>query len=341
MRDLWASLFRLDPLTVPALPRALRAALALGLPIAIAAMLGVPHLGYSAAVGSFAALYGGALPARERAKAVPFIAAGLAVAAALGVGVGWSRPLTVIALAGVAIVAAALVYGFSVGPPGVMFFVLVYGMFAHIRAISTEIVALQSLGALAIGSVLTYVIAILPVFERRPDAPTRQLREVLPRSGWDDTARLLFERTVIVALVGSAAGLLVDPVRAYWIVAAGVTVVGISAARTAIVGRGIHRMIGTVLGAGLYLLLVLFPWQPLGIAVLLAVLQFGIELVVARNYALALVLITPLVLVLTGAAAGEFGSVAIAGERVVDTIVGSALAVAVSFVPLRAFRRAA
>ena len=48
--------------------------------------------------------------------------------------------------------------------------------------------------------------------------------------------------------------------------------------------------------------------------------KFGIELVVARNYALALVLITPLVLVLTGAAAGEFGSVAIAGERVVDTL---------------------
>ena len=57
--------------------------------------------------------------------------------------------------------------------------------------------------------------------------------------------------------------------------------------------------------------------------------KFGIELVVARNYALALVLITPLVLVLTGAAAGEFGSVAIAGERVVD------------FVPLRAYRRPA
>ena len=77
MRELWSSLFRLDPLTAPAWPRAVRAAIALGLPVAIAALLGVPHLGYTAAVGSFAALYGGTLPARERAKAVPFVAAGL------------------------------------------------------------------------------------------------------------------------------------------------------------------------------------------------------------------------------------------------------------------------
>lgn len=338
MRELWASLFRLDPLTAPAWPRAIRAAVALGLPVAIAALLGVPHLGYTAAVGSFAALYSGTLPARERAKAVPFIAVGLVIAAALGVAVGWSRPLTVLVLALVAIVAAVLVYGFSVGPPGVMFFVLVYGMFAHVRALSSEQAAIQSLLALVLGTLLTYVIAIAPLFEKRPDAPTRPLREILPRSRWDDAARLLLERTIIVALVGSVAGLFIDPVRAYWIVAAGVTVVGISVARTATVGRGVHRMVGTVVGAGVYLVLVLFPWEPLGIAVLLAVLQFGIELVIARNYALALILITPLVLVLTGAAAGQFGSVEIAGERIVDTIVGSVLAVAVTFVPLPALR---
>lgn len=334
MRELWSSLFRLDPLAAPAWPRAVRAAIALGLPIAIAALLGVAHLGYTAAVGSFAALYGGMLPSRERAKVVPFVAAGLVVAAALGVAVGWSHPLTALGLAVVAIVAAIFVYGFSVGPPGVMFFVLVYGMFAHIRAISSEQAALEGLLAMLVGSVLTYVIAIVPLFEKAPDAPTRVLRDILPRSGWDETARLLLARTAIVAVIGSAAGLFVDPVRAYWIVAAGVTVVGISVARTAIVGRGIHRMVGTVLGAGVYLLLVLIPWAPLGIAVLLAALQLGIELVITRNYALALIMITPLVLVLTGSAAGDFGTVAIAGERVVDTIVGSVLAVAVTFVPL-------
>ncbi len=340
MREVWSSLFRLGPAPASVWPRAVRAAIALGLPVAIGAVLGVPHLGYNAAIGSFAALYGGALPARERAKAVPFIAGGLIVAAALGVAVGDSRPLTLIGLAFVAIVAAVLVYGFSVGPPGVMFFVLVYGMFAHVRAVTSQSDALQGLAALVAGTVLTYVIAIVPLFEKRPEDPTRPLRQILPRSAWDDTARLLLERTIIVALLGAAAGVLVDPVRAYWIVAAGVTVVGISVARSATLSRGIHRMIGTVVGAGVYVALVAIPWTPLWIAVLLAALQLGIELVITRNYALALVMITPLVLVLTGAASGEFGSVAIAGERVVDTVVGSLLALAVTAVPLPRISRA-
>lgn len=339
MREVWASLFRLNPVAAPTWPRAARAAIALGLPIAIAALLGVSHLGYNAAVGAFAVLYGGALPARERAKVMPFIASGLLCAAALGVLLGGSRPLTLLGLAAVAIVAAALVYGFSVGPPGVMFFVLVYGMFAHARAATSAADAAQGLLALVVGSLLAYVIAIVPLFEEPSGVKARPLRELLPRSRWDPTATLLLERTIVVSILGAAAGLLVDPVRAYWVVAAAVTVVGVSAASTATFGRGIHRMIGTVVGAGVYVLLVLIPWSPLWIAVLLAALQFLVELVISRNYALALVFITPLVLVLTGAASGDFGSLAIAGERVIDTIVGSVLALAVTVLPLPRLRR--
>lgn len=44
-----------------------------------------------------------------------------------------------------------------------------------------------------------------------------------------------------------------------------------------------------------------------------------------RHYALALVFITPLVLLLTGAATGEIGSMDVAWERIVDTLVGAAL----------------
>lgn len=340
MREVWSSLFRLGPAPASVWPRAVRAAIALGLPVALGAVLGVPHLGYNAAVGSFAALYGGALPARERAKAVPFVAVGLVAAGALGVAVGGSRPLTLIGLAFVAIVTAVLVYGFSVGPPGVMFFVLVYGMFAHVRSVTSEADAVQGLLALLVGTVLTYVIAIVPLFEKRPAVPTRPLRQILPRSQWDDTARVLLARTVIVTLLGAAAGVFVDPVRAYWIVAAGVTVVGISVARSATLSRGIHRMIGTVIGAGVYVALMTISWTPIWIALLLAALQLGIELVITRNYALALVMITPLVLVLTGAASGELGSVAIAGERVVDTIVGSVLALLVTVLPLPGVRTA-
>ena len=87
-------------------------------------------------------------------------------------------------------------------------------------------------------------------------------------------------------------------------------------------------MLGTVVGAGLDALLALLHPSGLWLALLLGALQFTIELVVVRHYALALVFITPLVLLLTGAATGDIGSMDVAGERIVDTIVGAALGAA-------------
>ena len=98
-----------------------------------------------------------------------------------------------------------------------------------------------------------------------------------------------------------------------------------AAARRAAVQRGLHRMLGTVVGAGVYALLALLHPSGLWLALLLGALQFTIELVVVRHYALALVFITPLVLLLTGAATGEIGSMDVAWERIVDTLVGAAL----------------
>lgn len=70
---------------------------------------------------------------------------------------------------------------------------------------------------------------------------------------------------------------------------------------------------------------------------MLGLLQFVIELVVVRHYALALVFITPLALLIIGAATGDAGSMPLAFERVVDTLVGAAVGtVAALTVRLRA-----
>lgn len=87
--------------------------------------------------------------------------------------------------------------------------------------------------------------------------------------------------------------------------------------------RGIHRAVGTVLGAGLYLVLALLPLPVWALGLLQGGLQFVIELVVVRHYALALVFITPLVLLIIGAATGEGATFTRALERVVDTLVGA------------------
>jgi uncharacterized membrane protein YccC len=136
---------------------------------------------------------------------------------------------------------------------------------------------------------------------------------------------MLLIRVAIVAIIGVLLGLVIDPTRTYWIVGSAVAVIGVAATRRAAVQRGLHRMLGTVVGAGVYALLALLHPSGLWLALLLGALQFTIELVVVRHYALALVFITPLVLLLTGAATGEIGSMDVAWERIVDTLVGAAL----------------
>ena len=88
------------------------------------------------------------------------------------------------------------------------------------------------------------------------------------------------------------------------------------------------RTAGTLVGAALYLVLAFLPLPVWALGVVLGLLQFAIELVVVRHYALALVFITPLVLLIIGAATGDAASIPLAFERVVDTLVGAAIGTA-------------
>ncbi|GGV01313.1 hypothetical protein GCM10010182_18500 [Actinomadura cremea] len=91
--------------------------------------------------------------------------------------------------------------------------------------------------------------------------------------------------------------------------------------------RAINRSIGTVAGLGVAALLL--PLHPHGVAVALivGVLQFVVELLVARNYALAVMFITPLTLLLVEAAHPGASPVPFAEARLVNTLLGCAIGV--------------
>ena len=240
----------------------------------------------------------------------------------LGALAGPSPVWTLIGLAIVALAAAVAMFGFTVGPPGPLFVVLVYGLSAHIVASGAD--AATYVAAVACGILFSSAVSLAPlVLASRRRVAARPLREVLPGPAWPPGERMLVIRVALVTVVGIAVGLLVDPDRAYWIVGAAIAVVGVAADRRAAFSRGLHRMIGTILGAAVYLLLAPLPIPALWLALLLGLLQFTIELFVVRNYALALVFITPL-----GAATGAVDTVAVATERVIDTLAGAALGAA-------------
>ncbi|MCP1429004.1 hypothetical protein J3D45_001502 [Microbacterium foliorum] len=322
------SLFALAPTRGPRWHLATQAALGIAVPIAVMTVLGAPSLGYIAASGAFTVLFAGTAPVRDRARILPFVAAGLIVSALLGVLASASPWLVGIGVVVVAIVGAALSFGFRLGPPGPLFFVLVFGLSAHVIA-SSPIPPTGYIAALAAGCAFSYAVAMAPLLLPRARAvPATPLRRLLPGPAFTADTRMLVLRVAIVAVLGVLLGLLIDPTRTYWIVGSAVAVVGVAAARRAALQRGLHRMLGTVVGAGVYALLALLHPSGLWLALLLGALQFTIELVVVRNYALALVFITPLVLLLTGAATGEIGSMQVAGERIIDTLVGAALGAA-------------
>ncbi|WP_345800398.1 FUSC family protein [Microbacterium sp. AZCO] len=322
-----ASLFTLNPAPGPRWPLALQASLAIALPIAILTLAGQPSLGYQAATGAFTALYASHLRVVERVRVLPLVGAALFAAAAVGVLAGPSQVATLIGLVVVTIAGSAAAFGFSLGPPGPLFLVLVYGLSAHVTAAGAD--GGVFVAALAGGIVLAWLLAASPLVLRRVRTmPRRPFRETLPGPAWPLDARLLLLRAVIVAVLGTAVGVVLDPDRAYWIVGAAIAVIGTAPDRRAAFSRGLHRMIGTLAGVALFLLLVPIGITGLWLALVLGILQFVIEIVVVRNYALALTFITPLVLLLTGAATGDAGSMAVATERVVDTLAGAVLGAA-------------
>ena len=317
-----------------------QAALGMTVPIAVMTLLGQPMLGYIAAAGAFTVLFASTAPVVERVRILPFIAGGLILSAALGVAAAASPLLVAVGIVVIAVASAALSFGFRLGAPGPIFFILVFGLSANVVR-AAAIAPLDYVGAIATGCLFSYLLALLPL--ALPAVRTQQSRpigELLPGPTWDAPARTLVLRVALVAVLGVLIGAVLDPTRGYWIVGSAVAVIGVVAAREVAIQRAVHRMLGTIVGAGVYVLLAMLHPTGLWFALLLGALQFAIELVVVRHYALALTLITPLVLLLTGAATGSIGDMSVALERVVDTIAGAMLGALSGLLHPRAHARA-
>lgn len=177
-----------------------------------------------------------------------------------------------------------------------------------------------------------------PVFE--PDFEPEQLRDsslgrpdvgYLVRSGTNGPSEvwLIGARVGLATLLAGVAAMLLGASHPYWAVAFATLVLHQGGTRQAQTVRGLQRLLGTALGLGLFALVLW--WQPAGLwlALLLFVLQFVIELLIVRNYAAAVVFITPLALTVAAAGGGWAGGWSAMAERAVDTVIAVAIALAV------------
>ena len=146
---------------------------------------------------------------------------------------------------------------------------------------------------------------------------------------WRSMSMLVVVRVGIAAVAAGAIGAALDLERAYWAVAAAVLMLHQGREWLGTVQRAIERVAGTWIGLLLAGALLWNHPQGLWLVLLIALVQFTVEMLVLRNYALAVIFITVAALTLAtgGLPVEDLGSYLLA--RGVDTAVGCAVALAV------------
>ncbi len=153
-------------------------------------------------------------------------------------------------------------------------------------------------------------------------------RQLFPDWCFSPETRIIFRRVMVSVTVASAISLPLGIDRIYWVVAvAGVVLQVSQAARVSIV-RAANRVLGTALGFLVFGLILWLQPSAMWLVLVVALLQAAVEVVVARNYALGLIFITPVALTIVSVGR-QVDATLIMRDRFLDTLLGAVIAIAV------------
>ena len=333
-RGLTRSLVSFAP-SAPRWPMGVQAGLAMAIPVIVFTLLGNTGLGLQASMGAFTALYCGSLSRTDRIRVLPLVAAGFVATAALGAALSFSPLALAIGLVVAGLATIVLTQGYRLGPPGPMMFTLVYGAAGLITGPPSfggaGLDRLTLVLLVAGGSVLAYLLVIAPLVlprVRGKHGPATPLRTLFPGMRFDTVTRVVIARMSAALILSVVVGAFFGAHHGYWITVSALAILSVGHSLRAPVIRGVHRVLGSLVGCLAFLLLAW--WSPAGVilGLVLGVLQLAIEIVVTRHYALALVLITPLALTI-GTAAADLDPLDVVGERIAETLLGAAIAAVV------------
>ncbi|WP_232216032.1 FUSC family protein [Promicromonospora sukumoe] len=324
------------------LPVALRAAASVAVPMLVLWATG--HLEWSlyATFGAFTSLFGRTVPIRPRlvsqVQAGGVLVASVLVGTLLAVlgsavpGTGWLVvPVAALWATGVAILSHRLRWH----PPGPLFPVFALGACSSVPARPEQLaVAL----AVAVAAAL-FALVLTACFARfEPGGPGTTAPATVPKAtplpattpapapGPEWTlSHYLVRYAAGVAVAGAIATAIGHP---YWAMVAAVVPMSAPDASGRLL-RAAQRLAGTLVGVLLAWALLAAAPPPLVVIAVAALLQAGAELYVGRNYALAMLFITPLALSMTHLAHPVPVS-GLVSDRALDTVVGVAVAVVIT-----------
>jgi hypothetical protein len=328
-------LARLRSLRALDLEVALRAALAAVVPLVVLVALDRVDLAAYAAFGGMTAIFGRSEPYRTRLRTVT--AAGAVQLGAIGIGILLSiadAPVAVEAAAlAVVITLVILVFNtLGVTPSGPLF--AVFAVLVCAAQPVDDGTGWLRWGVAVVAAAFAWLLAMSGWLLRRVVRTREQeIFKELPRQApvrvrayADPRVWLNAVQNVCAALAAGGVALLLGIGHPYWAVVSAVAV--IPPARAAhTVRRAWHRVIGTAVGVGVTGL-VLWPEPPIWVLIaVVAICQFGAEILVGRHYGAALVFVTPLALTVAHLASPVPLPVLL-GDRLIETVVGAALGVA-------------
>lgn len=266
------------------------AGLGVGIILFIAGYFNRPDLGLVAIIGANIFLYVQDTPIYHKMVVCFCCAFGMTTSFALGL-IGQSFPFLIpIIIFFVTMISAQVVRYFSIGAPGFFFFTFaaILGTYIHfdIKDYSFAI-GLVALGTmLANVMVLLYSLVVIYVFHHSP--------KPVPKLGEFGFGVIVIDPIIIAFFVAFSMYLqsFFELDRGYW--------VGISCAAvlTAVTFKQIwvkqfQRILGTIVGVCFSYFLLHFSLPPIYFALLMMFFMFCGEFLVVRNYALAMVFLTP------------------------------------------------
>lgn len=307
---------------------AVRAGISVLVPLLVLWATGHSHWSIYAAFGAFTSLYGRTSVHLSRFQMQSTVATLLVFSCAAGVLVGASPERAWLA---VPLCAVLAVFGSIVSdaqdwhPPGPLFLIFAFAACASIPSVPVQagLAAGVSAGSAIFAIVVGNIGALWRVRRRR--APPTAARPTHFAAAAKRHALRCGGGVLIAGLVTTALGI----GHPYWAMVSALVPMAARTFRVQLV-RGLHRVIGT--GLGLLTTAALLALDPRGLALVLIIagLQVAAEMLVGRNYAVALVVITPLALLMVHMMAPTPAGVLLF-DRGVETVIGVVTGVLVGY----------
>lgn len=292
---------------------ALRAGVSVFVPLFLVTVLGHQEWSMYAGFGAFTSLYGRNHVHLSRAAMQASVGAVLVAVVVLGVAVSTlaNAAWVAVPIAGLVAAGASLLSRVQDWhPPGSLFVVFAFGGCASVPHTTADLFpALLVTGLSALFAVAVGMAGGLARGDRSLPSRVRLHGTWLPLQD---------------AAAATAAGALATASgvgHPYWATVAAVAPLSARGLRGQVT-RGVQRVLGTLLGLVTSAVLLSLHLTGVALLVVIAALQVGAELLVGRNYGVALLVITPLAL-LMGQTAFEQPAAQLLLDRGVETVIGS------------------